>query len=163
MGAVLFCHDWLSLAVLYWIVSRFLARLFFMEVSPIQPEDSHMYAVAQGTCLFMGIGREPCQYDCEFFTMVMVQEENPLRPLLFQVRLVVPWWGPDRSICSDGEINLSRYTGVVSHGSVALELLFTCGNETGYKQWPNKPYSRLGKGINFSSCSVRNSYGQKHG
>ena len=44
-----------------------------------------MYAVAQGTCLFMGIGREPCQYDCEFFTMVMVQGENPLRPLLFPV------------------------------------------------------------------------------
>ena len=34
-----FYLGWLSLAVLYWIGSRFLARLLFMGVSRIQPED----------------------------------------------------------------------------------------------------------------------------
>ena len=30
---------WLSLAVLYRVISRFLAQLFFTEVSPIQPDE----------------------------------------------------------------------------------------------------------------------------
>ena len=38
--AAMFCLGWMSLAVLHWVASRVLARLFWTEVSPIQPEDS---------------------------------------------------------------------------------------------------------------------------
>ena len=39
-GSAMFCLSWLSLALLYWVISRYLARLLFTEVSRIQPDDS---------------------------------------------------------------------------------------------------------------------------
>ena len=54
-GTAMFCYSWLSTAVLYRDISRFLARLFFTEIRPAQPEDSpipcsrHLFRIGRGS------------------------------------------------------------------------------------------------------------------
>ena len=54
MGAAMFCLGWLSLAILYCVVSRFLARLFHTTGRLV-------HTIVQGNCSFKVIGQETCR------------------------------------------------------------------------------------------------------
>ena len=60
MGSAMFRLGWLSLAVLYWVVSHFLANCFNGSNAHTTGELAH--TCAQGNCLFKVIGQKTCQF-----------------------------------------------------------------------------------------------------
>ena len=58
MGAAMFSRAWMSLAMLYWVVSRFLDSLFERKYTPYNQNRT----IIEGNWLFKVVGQETCQY-----------------------------------------------------------------------------------------------------
>ena len=66
MGAALIYYSWSSLAVLYSVISRFLARLFFTDVWPKEPEDTRIHVPLFKAIVYSrSESQEACQYSSQ--------------------------------------------------------------------------------------------------